>query len=243
MLHNLKNKIYGTNMKQLFIILLFIFGLGCATNAQHLMNDQKKISINMTASEAIEADLLIFNITINAEGNTPRDAFNIHKQRETVLADLLKKYQITEEDINYQPIRINKRYTNNGKSQLSATTQQVSVTFSDFDIYDEIQLTLIENNFDNFNGSFSSTKIAGGKESALVSAIEAAKQKAQLIAKTSGVDLGDVITISYSDYTVTPYKRAESSRLMSMDASSSMMDFSQTISVTANISIEFAISN
>ena len=230
-------KIYGAHMKHLSIAILFIFGLGCATNAQHLINDQKKISINMTATEAVEADLIIFNININAEGKNPRDAFTLHKERETVLADLLMKYNITEEDINYQPIRINKRYTNNGKTQL------VSVTFSDFDIYDEIQLTLIENNFDNFNGSFSSTKLAQGKENALISAIEAAKQRAQLIAKTSGVELGGVITISYSDYTVTPYKRAESSRLMSMDASSSMMDFSQTISVTANISIEFAISN
>ncbi len=197
----------------------------------------------MTASELVEADLIIFNININAEGDTPRSAFNLHKERETVLADLLKKFDIEEEKISFQPIRINRRYTNNGKSQLSQTNQQVSVTFSDFAIYEDIQLTLIENNFDNFNGNFSSTKLSEGKEKALLAAIESAKDKAQLISTASGVSLGDIMNISYSDYTVAPSRNFARSEMMSMDASSSMMDFAQTVSITANISIEFAISN
>ncbi len=230
-------------MKRLFTLSLLIFGMGCATQAQQIVTNQEKISINMTASESIEADVIIFNININAEGDTPRNAFSLHKERESVLADLFKKFDINEEDINFQPIRINKRYTNNGKSQLSATSQQVSVTFTDFEIYEDIQLTLIENNFDSFSGNFSSTKMENGKEKALLSAIEAAKQKAQLIAKASGVTLGDVINISYSDYVVSRPKSYARTEMMTMDASSSMMDFAQTVSVTANISIEFAISN
>ncbi len=230
-------------MRHLFILSLFVFGMGCTTQAQQLMNDQKKININMTASELVEADLIIFNININAEGDTPRSAFNLHKERETVLADLLKKFDIEEEKISFQPIRVNRRYTNNGKSQLSQTNQQVSVTFSDFAIYEDIQLTLIENNFDNFNGNFSSTKLSEGKDKALLAAIESAKDKAQLISTASGVSLGDIMNISYSDYTVAPSRNFARSEMMSMDASSSMMDFAQTVSITANISIEFAISN
>ncbi len=228
-------------MRQLFIASLLIFGMGCATQAQQLTSSQEKISINMTASEMVEADLIIFNININAEGDTPRTAFALHKERESVLADLLKKFKIDKEDIHFQPIRINKRYTNNGKSQLSATNQQVSVTFSDFDIYEDIQLTLIENNFDSFSGSFSSTKLNEGKENALLAAIKSAKDKAQIIAKASGVSLGSIVNISYSDYTVSPQRNFARSEMMAMDASSSMMDFAQTVSVTANISIEFAI--
>lgn len=230
-------------MKNLFILILFTFGMGCAAQAQQLTSSQEKISISMTATEMVEADLIVFNIDINAEGGTPRAAFSIHKERETVLADLLKEFEIGEENIHFQPIRIDKRYTNNGKSQLSATSQQVSVTFSDFDIYEDIQLTLIENNFDNFNGNFSSTKIDEGKEIALISAIQAAKDKAQIIAKAAGVSLGDVLNISYSDYTVTPSRNFARNEVMAMDASSSMMDFSQKVSITANISIEFSISN
>jgi len=230
-------------MRHLFILSLFVFGMGCATQAQQLLNDQKKININMTASELVEADLIIFNINLNAEDDTPRSAFRLHKERETVLADLLKKFDIKEENIRFQPIRINKRYTNNGKSQLSQTNQQVSVTFSDFAIYEDIQLTLIENNFDNFNGSFSSSKLNEGKEKALLAAIEEAKDKARLISNASGVSLGDILNISYSDYTVAPSRNFARSEMMSLDASSSIMDFAQTVSITANVSIEFAISN
>lgn len=228
-------------MRHLFGLSLFIFGMGCTTQAQQQTTNKEKISINMTASELIEADLIIFNININAEGNTPRSAFDLHKERETVLANLLKKFDIKEQNIRFQPIRISKRYTNNGKSQLSQTNQQVSVTFSDFDIYEDIQLTLIENNFDNFSGNFSSSKLEQGKEKALLAAIENSKERAQLIAKASGITLGSIVNISYSDYTVTPSRNFARSEMMVMDTSSSMMDFAQTISVTANISIEFSI--
>ncbi len=231
-----------SNMKQLFILTFLFFGIGCATQAQQIGDSQKKISINMTASEAVEADLVIFNININAEGKSPQEAFQIHKQREEVLAGLLKKFDIKEEDIKFLPVRMNKRYSNDRNNQITVTNQQVSVTFRDFDIYEEIQLTLIENNFDNFNGSFSSTMISEGKEKALVSAIQAAKEKATLIASASGVDLGTIINISYSDYTVTP--RSSSGRFDLMEQSSaSMMDYNQIVNVTATISIEFSIAD
>lgn len=230
-------------MRQLCIVSIFVFGIGCATQAQQLVTGQEKISINMTASELIKADLIIFNININAEGDTPRNAFNLHKKREAVLANLLKKFTLKEENINFQPIRISKRYTNNGTSQRSQTSQQVSVTFSDFKIYEDIQLSLIENDFDNFSGNFSSTKLNEGKEKALLTTIQSAKDKAQIIAKASGVSLGSIINISYSDYTISPQRNFARNEMMTMDASSSMMDFAQTVSVTANISIEFAISN
>ena len=228
-------------MRNVFIIALFTFGMGCATHAQQLSSTSQKISINMTASESVEADLIIFSININAEGKSPKAAFEVHKQREELLAGLLKEFDIKEENIKFQPVRMSKRYNNDRNSQITVTNQQVSVTFGDFDIYEQIQLTLIENNFDSFNGNFSSTKIADGKDKALVSAIQAAKEKATLIAEASGVELGDIINISYSDYTVTPSRSFARNEVMAMDASSSMMDFDQVVSVTANISIEFSI--
>lgn len=231
-----------SNMKQLFILSLLIFGMGCATQARQLTNNEK-ISINMTASEAVEADLIVFNININAEAKSPQAAFAQHQQREELLATLLKEFDIDEENIKFQPVRMNKRYTNDRNSQVTVTNQQVSVTFSDFNIYERIQLTLIENNFDSFNGNFSSTKILEGKDKALISAIQAAKEKASLIAEASGVDLGDIINISYSDYTVAPSRNFARNEMMTMDATSSMMDFDQVVNITANISIEFAIMN
>jgi uncharacterized protein YggE len=227
-----------------FTFAFIISGINCTTLAQqNNQNSQRTISINMSATELIPADLIIFTININAEGKKPQDAFNIHKKRESVLASLLKEFEMKDEDIKFQPIRINKsvNYNNRQEEIVVQTNQQVSVSFSDFAIYEKIQVTLIENGFDSFNGSFSSTKLEEGKEKALVSAIQSAKERAQFIAKQSGVKLGVITTINYSEHQVTRPMMAMEDASMSYVSKSSMMDFEQTVSVTSNISINFEI--
>jgi uncharacterized protein YggE len=199
----------------------------------------------MSATELIPADLIIFSININAEEKTPEAAFDAHKKREAVLASLLKEFDIKEEDINFQPIRMNKRTNyNNNRQEITTvqSNQQVSVSFSDFDIYEKIQVSLINNGFDSFNGNFSSTKIEEGKEKALVSAIQKAKERAAFIAEQSGVKIGDIQTINYSEHQIgRPQMVMEADMGLFKSESPSMMDFAQTVSVTSNISINFEI--
>lgn len=234
----------GKKLSKITLVVSMMFlGFGEKASAQN-NPDERTITINMSSSELLPADLIIFNVNINAEAETPQEAYRVHKERESLLAKLLKQNKIEEEDIDYEPIRMNKvsaNYRNQDDSKVTRTNQSVSLTFSDFSIYEKIQVALIENGFDSFNGQFSSTEISKGKEQALISAIESAKKKAELIAKTSGVTLGKVQTINYSDHQIgIPQK----SSLMSMEAmrsDASMMDFSQTVSVTANINISFNI--
>lgn len=221
------------------VVSMMFFGLGEKTSAQEHV-DERTITINMSASEMLPADLIIFNVNINAEADSPEKAFQIHKERESLLAELLKKFDIKEENINYEPIRMNKRYRNDDR-MTTATNQSVSLTFSDFSIYEKIQVTLIENGFDSFNGRFSSTEISQGKEKALISAIEAAKERAELIAKTSGTSLGPVQHINYSDHQIGMPRQSDMMELQVMKSDASMMDFSQSVSVTANINISFSI--
>ncbi|MTI89377.1 MAG: SIMPL domain-containing protein [Balneolaceae bacterium] len=195
----------------------------------------------MSASELLPADLIIFNITINAEADSPQDVYKVHKERESVLAELLTEFDIKEEDIKYQPIRMNKRYRNDDRSKVTQSSQQVSVTFNDFSIYEDIQVTLIENGFDTFNGQFSSTEIEEGKRKALVKAIQTAKERAELIASTTGVKLSGVTKIHFSDHQAGIPRKSGMMRMESMSADASMMDFSQTVSVTATINISFGI--
>lgn len=228
-------------------VSLLFFGFSCTTLAQQPVSE-RTITINMSASELLPADLIIFNVTINAEGKTPQEAYELHRERESVLAGLLKELNIKEDNIDFEPIRMNRRqvsgnrYNNDQEPQyVTNTSQTVSVTFNDFDIYERIQLTLIENEFDTFNGQFSSTKIAEGKEKALISAIEASKERAELIAKTSGVEVGDIYTINYSDHQVGIPRKSSSMELMSMAADATMMDFAQTVEVRSNINISYFI--
>lgn len=243
---NKSMELAGRSFKFIFSCFCLIFFANCNTTAQSVIeNSQRTISINMSATELIPADMIIFNININAEEKTPETAFETHKKREAVLATLLKEFDIKEENINFEPIRINKRtnYNNRQEEVTVNTNQQVSVSFSDFEIYEKIQVSLIKNGFDSFSGSFSSTKIGEGKEKALVSAIQKAKERAAFIAEQSGVKLGAIQTINYSDYQVNSRQRSVEMKLFeSPDEAPSMMDFAQTVSVTANISIVFSIS-
>ncbi len=229
--------------KGIYSTVLMVLAIGCTATAQSVNEPSGTINISMSATEYLPADRIIFNINLNAEERSPRLAYQKHKEQETLLAGLLQKFEIDEKDILFQPIGIDKMYRNNRNDQYSRTNQQVSVTFSDFDMYEEIQLTLIENNFDSFNGSFSSSELEAGKEAALLSAIKAAKERAELIAQASGVELGKTFSLNYSEHTVQPYQGRMESMAMVADAAPSLMDFDQVVSVTANISIQFRISN
>ena len=229
-------------MKRIFLLLLTIFAIGCSATAQVSEKPAETIQISMNASEFIPADQIVFNINITAEDDSPRNAFNKHKQMETLLASTLQKMKIDKKDIRFQPVRISQRnnnYNRNERELYSVTNQQVSVTFADFDLYEELQIALIENGFSSFNATFSSSEIASGKDKALIKAIETAKQKAELIASTSGVKLGGIKTINYGDYQVIPQANVRFSMAADMESAPSLMDFDQTVEVTANINIEF----
>lgn len=223
-------------------LTVFLLVIGCSTTAQ-IPDNLRTISINMSATESVPADLIIFNVNINAEGATPQKAFDLHKQRETVLADLLKSFDIEEDEINYQPIRISKQSRNRDRDQYSVTSQQVSVTFSDFEIYEDIQLRLIENDFDSFSANFSSTELEEGKDRALSAAIESAKERAEFIASAMGVNVVQVKTIHYSDHVIGNYRSSSDAMMMRAESSSSMMDFAQTVNVRASINVTFELAN
>lgn len=239
----------GDKMSKISLtVSLLFFGISCTALAQQPISE-RTISINMSASEVLPADLIIFNVNINAEGKAPEQAYELHQEKESLLAGLLKDLNIKEENIDFEPIRMNRRqsgssrYSSNEKTDyITATSQSVSITFSDFSIYEEIQLKLIENGFDSFNGQFSSTKIPEGKEQALITAIEMAKKRAELIAETSGVKVGPVYKINYSDHQVSIPQQSRSMEVMSLAASdATMMDFSQTVQVRANVNITYFI--
>ena len=228
-------------------VSLLFFGMSCSTLAQQPVSE-RTITINMSASELLPADLIIFNVNINAEGKTPQEADELHRERESLLAELLQDLDISEEDIDYEPVRMNRqrvnsnRYNNNGEQEyITTTNQSVSISFNDFSLYEKIQLTLIENGFDSFNGQFSSTKITEGKEKALIAAIEAAKERAELIAETSGVELSGVSNIIFSDHQIGTPRKTSSMEMMSVSRDASMMDFGQTVEVRSNISISYFI--
>ncbi|HKK47413.1 MAG TPA: SIMPL domain-containing protein [Balneolaceae bacterium] len=212
----------------LFVTLLAIIG---TVQAQ-------TISVNATAEVQVPADKISFQINLNARGETPQKAYNLHKQREKVLVDLLKKYDIKEKDIHFEPISIsrvhNNEYTKNGKEMVQ-TTQSVALTLTDFKTYEKIQIALINNDFDNFSGNFMSSKQQQGENEALKKALKIAHEKASIIAEQIGKKLGNVSHVNFS-FNQRPVRFASE---MALKSSDSLMQFEQTVTVTASVSVKY----
>src|SRR6056297_2425427 len=220
----------------LFSFLLISFSI----NAQ----DPGFLTISSEGSVELPADVIQFNVNVNAEGDTPQKAYNLHKQREEALVRLLEKYDIEEKNIRFEPVAISK--TNAGRSYnkeeaVYQTRQNVSLTLSDFEVYEQIQITLIDEGFDNFSGNFLSTEAEKGKDRALRRAISNAKEKASLIADESGVKMGSIVAIDYSHRQIGP-AYARSNDMIAVQASENrLMKYDQVVRVMADITIKFEI--
>lgn len=208
--------------------------------AQESIDTDRRLNISMTAEEAIAADLLIFQIVINSEGKDPQEAYGMHKEKEAYLADILKEFEISDSDIDYQLLRMNKQYDNRMGRDIVRTSQSISVQFSDTEIYEEIQLRLIENGFNGFNARFTATDLRSAKEAAMRAAIAKANEQARIMADASGSELGPILTISYSDYNVGPANTMRADAAM-IESASSMLDFEKTILVRASVSLTYRL--
>ncbi len=226
-------------MRPLFLLLSFLL-ISFNLNAQ----DPGFLTISSEGSVELPADVIQFNVNLNAEGDTPQKAYELHKQRENALVELLGKYDIEEQNIRFEPVAIQK--TNAGRpytkeETVYQTRQNVSLTLSDFEVYEQIQITLIEEGFDSFNGNFLSTQAEEGKDRALRSAISNAKEKARIIADESGVKMGKIVAIDYSHRQIGP-AYARSNDMIAVQASENqLMKYDQVVTITADITIKFQI--
>lgn len=201
---------------------------------------QNEISINAAAQVLVPADKIAFQINLNAEGDTPQETYNLHKEREKVLVSQLKKHDIKDEDLNFEPISINKSYNGsyrNKEEKHIQTRQNVTLTLDDFDIYEQIQITLIENGFDEFSGNFTSSESEKGENEALKEALKIAREKAGIIAEETGLTISGIKNISHSYSSRPPRPMMEMTASKASD--SSLLEFDQTVSVSANVSVTY----
>ncbi|MDX1586451.1 MAG: SIMPL domain-containing protein [Balneolaceae bacterium] len=223
-----------------YTLFIFIFLLPITLIAQ----ERGVITISSEGLVELPADIIRFSINLNAEGDSPQNAYNLHKKRESALVQLLEKYKIEEEHINFEPVSISK--TNLGrpyteKESVYQTRQMVSLQLSDFEIYEKIQISLIEQDFDNFSGNFLSTKAEEGKDTALRRAIRTAKEKARIIASEAGLKTGHIVAIDYSHQQIGPVYARSKEMLSVQSADSQLLKYDQVVTVTANVTIKFQI--
>lgn len=221
-------------MRYFIILLSFVFATGT-------LQAQNVISINASAEVLVPADEISFHITLNAEAETPQEAYELHKEREKVLVDLLKEYRIPERRIKFDPISITRRNTNrssnpNDEKVQILTRQNVSLALDDFDIYEKIQIALIDNDFNQFSGNFTSSESEKAKDEALREALKTAREKADIIAREMGLSISGTEEINYSHNVDPPQPMME---MRATDGSDNLMEFDQSVGVSASVSVSY----
>lgn len=230
------------NFTAILLSVLFLSGLSVTPGQAQAPVDSEDRTLSVSTQGQIElpADRIRFNINLNAEAESPQRAYELHKEREEVLVELLREFDFSEEDINYEPISISRRNSHPQREQQTTfqTSQRVRLMIRDFSKYEQMQVRLIESEYDSFSGSFMSSRAEEGKDQAIREAIRKAKEKAQLIADEAGLKLGPVKTINYHEAPDTPqYARAS----MAVASEGDLMEFDQTVTISASVSINYEI--
>lgn len=225
------------------IILISLVFITATAQAQD--SKQNLITVQTSAEELVPADEISLRIMLNAEANTPQEAYELHKKREKVLVDLLKNHQIREKNIDFDPTSISKRYNSrpgDREQEKIVTRQQVLLKLDDFDTYETIQIALIENGFDEFSGSFTSTESDQAEDEALRKALRMAREKADVIADETGLRIEGIKDISYS-YSGSPPRPMEMMEMRASSDSGGLMEFDQMVSITASVTVNYRVEN
>jgi|SRR5690625_3022601 len=218
-------------MKQTLLLILtfFIF--------TSTVYSQKRVTVDATGEVMMDADLITMNVQMISSGESAEEVFERHKEQERMFAALIKEHGL-EESLVFQPMRIGIHHIRDKKEYRSNQTAQVML--EDFELFEQLQVILIENGFDQFSGNFTSSDLEEGERLALKTAIATAREKADLIAAELGQRVGDVHTVEHAVYRVMPYQEGIQ-MARSMDSSGALTQFEQTVPVSATIRITYEL--
>ena len=233
-------------MMNTILIPLLLLATACTSSAQAIEQPGSEqylefIVIDATGTAVASADRITFHITLNRFHEEAEIAFSQHKDLERYLTDLLLEKGIDDERIQANPVSISpRRYSND---QGYETRQRVSVELEDIAEFEQMQVDLIENGFDNFSGSFGSSEENSAREEAIKNAVREAQRKAGILAEAAGRNLGGVVRIEHTSTGSPVYRESADLAMSAMQGDGGMLQFQTTIPVRENVRITFRLSN
>lgn len=204
-------------------------------------SDDSRITVDAVGEVQVPADLIHFRVNVTQFNDSAREAFELHKEQEQYLTELLLEEGIPDSSITANPISVSHiRRHNNTMESGYETRQQVLIVLDDVSQFESMQIKLIENGFTNFSGSFASTQTEKASDEALRKAFEEARTKAKILAEAAGKEITDVFSINYHSNR-TYSARAESMQMAFDAGSGSLLQFERTIPIRENVSVQFRI--
>lgn len=161
-----------------------------------------------TATRIVNADELIITVGVYREN---KDAKVVFEQTRTIIAEAIayldKKKGVKKVETN-QINLYNQHSHQAGMGPLFSASQSLTVTLSDFSLYDEVILKLIDLGLNNIGQvHFAVSNMTQLKQEVQLDAIKAAKKKAELYSEELGVRLVKIISFAEDmpQLSPTPY--------------------------------------
>lgn len=183
-------------MKNMILILFTICFI--SANAQE---DQKYININGTSELIREADLIDFTIEIKTIDESVEASKNTNDKNLEELLTILKNFGINSEDVEVSPIKLGKNFEYNERQRQQIqkgffVEVEVSFLLRDLNKYYELSNKLATSNeYAIIRSSYGISDYELQHKTAYVNALKAAKEKAEYMAKSLGLNLGEVLEI------------------------------------------------
>src|SRR5512142_2809152 len=200
--------------KILFLIAILVAGsvlVACGPSVPSTINVQpqpplRTITVTGTGKVTLTPDIAYITIGVNTQNASAKDAVAQNTSQAQAVIDAIKAFGIFGKDVQTTDFSIypQQQYDNNGKltGVLYVVNNSVFVTVRDLTKLGDLLDLVVQSGANNINSiSFDVADKTDALSQARKAAVAEAQQQANELTGATGVKLGDVQTISYSDST------------------------------------------
>lgn len=187
-------------MKSLCLIFLLWAQFAVANNPQ-------LISVNGIGERSVDPNIVIINLEIFGKSVAAKATQDLQAKEYNRIKSIVEKFKIKKDDFITQNFSINPEYTYDPKTQISKlsgyrVSHQVQMTYKKVDDAGQLIDALTSTAKVDTAGvqiqsiSWDSDKKSPAESEAMIDAVQAAKDKAEKLAKAAGVKIKNVYLIS-----------------------------------------------
>ncbi len=211
------------------------------------------ISVEGTADVLATSDIASLSINISKDGVTAKEAQDLLNESITKTLTYLKDQKIEEKDIKSEYGGLSPKYSyekcytytcpTNSKIIGYTATQSITVKIRDVDSANTVHTGLADLGITDINGpTFSIDNEDSFKEQARSKAISQAREKAEVLAKDLGVNLGKVVNYSENNGNTYPMYAAKTmmNESMALDSAAPTLPKGEN-KITSNVTITYEI--
>jgi uncharacterized protein len=180
-------------MKFMFAVVLLCYSFSAA------QENHRYININGTSEITIPADQITITVQIKTVNSRMEESKRINDEKYNELSVLLKNIGISNDDIQVSPLTLGKNYVYSERERKQDgyyAQLKVSFLLKDLSKYYELTNNLSTNdNYEIVNSDYNISDYELQHRSAFEQALKAAKEKADYMASTLGLKIGEVLEI------------------------------------------------